>query len=81
MEVDKLAEALEESAETCLQRARCELANNVVVMHAYWGAAREAEVERLRQRALPFRRATPKVGRNELFPCGSGKKFKKCCAQ
>ncbi len=24
-------------------------------------------------------RATPKVGRNEPCPCGSGKKFKKCC--
>ena len=25
------------------------------------------------------RRATPKVGRNEMCPCGSGKKYKKCC--
>jgi uncharacterized protein len=25
------------------------------------------------------RRATPKVGRNEPCPCGSGKKFKRCC--
>lgn len=24
-------------------------------------------------------RATPKLGRNELCPCGSKKKFKKCC--
>ena len=24
-------------------------------------------------------RATPKVGRNEPCPCGSGKKYKKCC--
>ena len=24
-------------------------------------------------------RDTPKVGRNELCPCGSGKKYKKCC--
>jgi SEC-C motif domain protein len=24
-------------------------------------------------------RATPKTGRNEPCPCGSGKKFKKCC--
>jgi len=23
--------------------------------------------------------ASPKVGRNELCPCGSGKKYKKCC--
>ena len=27
----------------------------------------------------PIRRETPKVGRNEPCPCGSGKKFKKCC--
>jgi hypothetical protein len=26
-------------------------------------------------------RAAPKVGRNELCPCGSGKKFKRCCAE
>jgi SWIM/SEC-C metal-binding protein len=24
-------------------------------------------------------RATPKTGRNDPCPCGSGKKFKKCC--
>jgi uncharacterized protein YecA (UPF0149 family) len=24
-------------------------------------------------------RETPKVGRNDLCPCGSGKKYKKCC--
>ena len=27
----------------------------------------------------PLRRETPKVGPNELCPCGSGMKFKKCC--
>lgn len=27
----------------------------------------------------PYRRETAKVGRNEPCPCGSGKKFKKCC--
>jgi hypothetical protein len=26
-----------------------------------------------------FQRAAPKVGRNDPCPCGSGKKFKKCC--
>jgi len=28
----------------------------------------------------PIRREAPKVGRNDPCPCGSGKKFKKCCA-
>lgn len=27
----------------------------------------------------PFERETAKVGRNDLCPCGSGKKYKKCC--
>lgn len=25
------------------------------------------------------RRTQPKTGRNDLCPCGSGKKYKKCC--
>jgi len=29
----------------------------------------------------PFVRETPKVGRNEPCPCGSGKKYKKCCGK
>jgi preprotein translocase subunit SecA len=29
--------------------------------------------------AKPIVRATKKVGRNELCPCGSGKKYKRCC--
>ena len=31
--------------------------------------------------ATTFRRDAPKVGRNEPCPCGSGKKFKHCCAR
>ncbi|MEM7376308.1 MAG: YchJ family protein [Pseudomonadota bacterium] len=27
----------------------------------------------------PVRRSAPKVGRNDPCPCGSGKKYKKCC--
>lgn len=29
--------------------------------------------------AQPIKRERPKIGRNEPCPCGSGKKFKKCC--
>jgi hypothetical protein len=29
----------------------------------------------------PFRRSSPKIGRNEPCPCGSGKKHKKCCGK
>ena len=27
----------------------------------------------------PLKRRMPKVGRNKPCPCGSGKKYKKCC--
>lgn len=29
----------------------------------------------------PVKRTGPKVGRNDPCPCGSTKKFKKCCGQ
>ena len=29
----------------------------------------------------PYKRATPKIGRNEPCPCNSGKKWKRCCMQ
>jgi preprotein translocase subunit SecA len=29
----------------------------------------------------PVRRKTPKVGRNDPCPCGSGKKYKYCCGR
>ena len=31
------------------------------------------------ERLMPFVRETPKIGRNDPCPCGSGKKYKKCC--
>lgn len=30
---------------------------------------------------LPVRREVSKVGRNEPCPCGSGKKYKRCCGR
>ena len=30
-------------------------------------------------KAETYRREAPKIGRNDPCPCGSGKKFKKCC--
>ncbi|MCM8798087.1 MAG: preprotein translocase subunit SecA [Candidatus Omnitrophica bacterium] len=29
----------------------------------------------------PYRRSGPKIGRNDPCPCGSGKKYKKCCGK
>ncbi len=33
------------------------------------------------EKTEPIRRSAPKVGRNEPCPCGSGKKYKKCCGR
>ena len=41
----------------------------------YSGPEADAEAKKKQ----PSRRAEPKVGRNDLCPCGSGKKYKKCC--
>ena len=38
-------------------------------------AAPEVEVQ------IPYCREEPKVGRNDPCPCGSGKKYKKCCGR
>ncbi|MEA3488919.1 MAG: preprotein translocase subunit SecA [Candidatus Omnitrophota bacterium] len=34
-----------------------------------------------RRQDATYRRSTPKVGRNDPCPCGSGKKYKKCCGR
>jgi len=37
------------------------------------------EGEKPKKTVGPVTRSTPKVGRNDPCPCGSGKKYKKCC--
>jgi len=43
----------------------------VLTIRDYWRCSQD--------RAEPFRRSTPKSGRNDPCPCGSGKKYKQCC--
>jgi uncharacterized protein len=47
------------------------LADAIVDIREYWAA--------LRTPPQTVRRVTPKTGRNDPCPCGSGKKFKQCC--
>ena len=42
-------------------------------------AGADSAMEAALSAATPIRRDQPKVGRNEPCPCGSGKKYKKCC--
>lgn len=44
----------------------------VTAIYHYWHS---------RKSLVPTQRAKPKVGRNELCPCGSGQKFKQCCGK
>ena len=45
------------------------------------GALKEAFVAAEPFRPQTFTRPGEKIGRNDLCPCGSGKKFKKCCQE
>jgi len=54
-----------------LQKA---IAPNVREIHAYWLVRRSDYAP-----PATVTRGEPKVGRNDPCPCGSGKKFKKCC--
>ena len=39
----------------------------------------ESDAPEISKIAMPVVRDAPKVGRNDPCPCGSGKKFKRCC--
>ena len=43
------------------------------------GMAEASEAPQISEVPKPFKRTTKKVGRNAPCPCGSGKKYKKCC--
>ena len=46
---------------------------SVAGIYRYWVPVRRAVTD------PALRREMPKIGRNEKCPCGSGRKFKKCC--
>ena len=68
-EQDELTDTPAQRTELSLQ-----IPDAVLAMHAYWLPHRRAVHEQTVARTLQA-----KVGRNEPCPCGSGKKFKKCC--
>lgn len=53
-------------------RLRDSITPNVRAVHASWLATRS-------DARSPARRDRPRVGRNDPCPCGSGKKYKRCC--
>lgn len=64
------------------QRRHATTPENLYFQHELSDSAQGAVEEKItEQNVLPFTRSTPKVGRNEPCPCGSGKKFKQCHGQ
>jgi uncharacterized protein len=57
-----------------VDRLRDSIAPNVRAIHARWLAMRS-------DTQSPERRSRPRVGRNDPCPCGSGRKYKRCCLQ
>jgi uncharacterized protein len=57
-----------------LRRCREGLDDAVHEANRYWTEWRRKSM------AAPVASRAPKIGRNEPCPCGSGRKFKKCCA-
>ena len=73
-------------------RYRIGLISDAIEELSKWHGYSDAYLDRQKRlgartvsRAMPwaetFMHDTPPIGRNELCPCGSGKKFKKCCLQ
>jgi uncharacterized protein len=65
-----------ETREHEVAASRAFLPEAAAVLFATWADARAASAARA---TTPVRRDAPKVGRNDACPCGSGKKYKKCC--
>lgn len=57
-----------------VQRLMKLLPDRVCILHAHGLWERRARPDQVR-------RDSPKVGRNDPCPCGSGRKFKKCCEE
>lgn len=55
-------------------------AAGVMAIYRYFATQRKLEAQKLSS-GTTFRRDAPEAGRNEPCPCGSGKKFKHCCAR
>jgi uncharacterized protein len=53
------------------------ISSSVAAIYRFWLPQRKADHEQT-MGTMPSRHR-PKVGRNDVCPCGSGRKFKKCC--
>jgi hypothetical protein len=54
---------------------------NGLTLGRYLGALKQAFMEASADKASTYLRPGVKIGRNDPCPCGSGKKYKKCCGE
>ena len=66
-------EAVHPAAESIAQAVQGEAEEVTVEMGS--------DTEAAEQKPATYKRDTPKVGRNDPCPCGSGKKYKQCCGK
>jgi Protein of unknown function (DUF1186)/SEC-C motif len=92
---EEIPEASAEGPEVALERVkkRYTLIEDVVEEMGRWASPKDEEgFEEEEEDSFdplfedlevqePYRRSQPKIGRNQPCPCGSGKKFKKCCGR
>ncbi len=78
---DELSEEEEALSREASQREALadKIATSVAAIYRFWLPLRDRPHERLVVDTV--RRGEAKVGRNDPCPCGSGKKFKRCCGQ
>jgi Protein of unknown function (DUF1186)/SEC-C motif len=91
---EEIPEAAADGPEAALERAkrRYALIENAVEEMERWASPEDEDgfeedeesfdpLFENREFQEPYRRSQPKIGRNEPCPCGSGKKYKKCCGK
>jgi len=66
-------QVLDTLSRTEIEKVQRSIAPSVRKIHAWWLA------QRSHGDSSPVQRSSPRVGRNAPCPCGSGKKYKKCC--
>ncbi|MCP4341625.1 MAG: preprotein translocase subunit SecA, partial [Desulfobulbaceae bacterium] len=84
-----MVEAVKSQIVSSLMRVRVVREDDVEKLEEERRRRHEQEQKRLnrgagggeKQVAQPVRRDADKIGRNALCPCGSGKKYKKCCGK
>lgn len=71
-----------EAEDEIMEEAPAILPACVMGIAAFWHERRTGRAGHLRtERVTHALRVAPKIGRNAPCPCGSGKKFKKCCGR